>query len=141
MAARTNRSVWIVCHYTGEKGTRFLLAKRSRKANAGGQWNFFGGGVDEGEQPYLSAVRELQEEAGIKAPKQNLNMVASYKAPNGKILMFFSYPMTKPIKPKLNAESSAAKWLSLTKIMALKLHPPTEWFFFNALDKLNREST
>ncbi len=47
------------------KTNRFLLQKRGANITDGGQYDYFGGGVDEGESIVGAAIRELYEEGGI----------------------------------------------------------------------------
>lgn len=46
------------------KGDEVLLVRKTKKIGIG-LWNGFGGGVEEGESPKQSAVRELKEEANL----------------------------------------------------------------------------
>ena len=47
------------------KSNQMLLLKRSDKVSSPHRWDFPGGGVDKGESPEASAVRECLEEAGL----------------------------------------------------------------------------
>lgn len=53
-----------------EKGSgAVLLTRRSGGLrNHAGQWAFPGGGIDEGESPEQTALRELEEEVGLRLP-------------------------------------------------------------------------
>ncbi|MEO5948875.1 MAG: NUDIX hydrolase [Candidatus Saccharimonas sp.] len=46
---------------------KVLLLKRSSKTANPHQWDFPGGGVDRGENPEMSAIREVKEETGLEA--------------------------------------------------------------------------
>lgn len=49
-----------------------LLQKEYRYVTKGYSWEIPGGGIDQGEDPEESAVRELQEETGIELNKNSL---------------------------------------------------------------------
>ena len=57
---------------------KFLTTKRHPDKKAGNQWEFVGGGTFAGETTLQSAVRELQEETGIKAEEQDLKFLSTY---------------------------------------------------------------
>jgi 8-oxo-dGTP diphosphatase len=46
------------------EGGRVLAARRSRPAELAGSWEFPGGKVEPGEDPAVTAVREIEEELG-----------------------------------------------------------------------------
>lgn len=53
--------------YAEQQSGAVLLTRRSGKLrNHAGQWAFPGGGIDEGESPEQTALRELEEEVGLK---------------------------------------------------------------------------
>ncbi|NTW22694.1 8-oxo-dGTP diphosphatase [Candidatus Falkowbacteria bacterium] len=53
-----------------------LLAMKKRGFGAG-KWNGPGGKVEPGEAPEVTAIRELEEEVGLKARPEDLTKVAS----------------------------------------------------------------
>lgn len=57
------------------KENRVLLAMKADKIGKD-CWNGYGGGIDEGESPIQSTVRELREEAGVIAFEGNMKKVA-----------------------------------------------------------------
>lgn len=48
-----------------EQGDRVLIARRPQQAHQGGKWEFPGGKIESGENPWQALARELQEELGI----------------------------------------------------------------------------
>ena len=64
---------------------KFLITKRHPDKKAGNLWEFSGGGTLAGETTKQSAVRELEEETGIKIDESELELFATYqkKNPNG----------------------------------------------------------
>lgn len=57
------------------KNGQVLLAMKTRKIGAG-CWNGYGGGVEDGETIKECAIRELEEESGLKAKQEDLEKVA-----------------------------------------------------------------
>ena len=57
------------------KEGKVLLALKTRKIGAG-CWNGYGGGIENGETPVACAIRELEEESGVKTKSKNLEKVA-----------------------------------------------------------------
>jgi 8-oxo-dGTP diphosphatase len=53
------------------RGDELLFGLR-HGAHGGGTWSFPGGHVDEGERPEASALRELEEETGLRADNPRL---------------------------------------------------------------------
>lgn len=58
-----------------KKGSQILLAFKTKKIGKD-CWNGYGGGIEVGETPKQSAVRELAEEAGVIALLQDLEKIA-----------------------------------------------------------------
>ena len=61
---------------------QFLITKRHPDKKAGNQWEFVGGGTLAGETTTQSAIRELEEETGIKANESELKLFATYQKKN-----------------------------------------------------------
>ena len=107
---------------------RVLVAKRARTSRNGGQWNFFGGGVDRHERPEQTARRELREEAGIHAAISTLVPLAEAST-GGKRNLLFGLVVPGEIKPRLNGESEESRWLGLDDLACHHLlHLPTQRF-------------
>lgn len=59
---------------------KFLMQRRSpNKKNFPNMWSQTGGGVDSGETPLEGALRECKEELGITIPKENIELILSFK--------------------------------------------------------------
>lgn len=61
MSKCVHRVALAILHRSG----RWLVAKRAPHVHLGGQWEFPGGKVLEGETVEAAALRELQEECGV----------------------------------------------------------------------------
>jgi len=76
-------------------GERLLIGKRSDDQ----RWNLPGGHVEEGETPEQGAIRELEEETGIKAKASDLLSLADpqeVKTFTGKVITVHSYLLVLP---------------------------------------------
>lgn len=94
-----------------------LLAKRVESWNGkpvpyGGYWSVFGGTIEEGENPMMCAVRELEEESQIKISITDLKFIKKIIDHN---LEFVFYVTEVPnlINPVLNEEHSEFGWFSI----------------------------
>jgi len=60
-------------HVLVQKGNKYLILKRSADdEDDPGCWDLPGGGIDFGEQPTEAAIRESEEETGVKIAVQNI---------------------------------------------------------------------
>ena len=117
-------SVWVavVCPGTA----RVLLAKRGPKTRNAGRWNFFGGGIDAGEHPEDTALRELAEEAGILSIRDELIYLGDCRT-RSKHNLLFVVTAEAEFEPTINHESQAWSWVAIDDLLALRrLHGPTE---------------
>lgn len=117
-------SVWVavVCSSTH----RVLLARRAPTTRNSGRWNFFGGGLDPGERPHKTALRELKEEAGIDATHQELIVLGEALTPNKRNVLF-ALLQDDEFAPILNGESTHWEWVHMTELShRTDLHQPTE---------------
>lgn len=116
-------SVWVavVCPDSG----RVLLAKRARTTRNANRWNFFGGGVDPGEHPEDTALRELHEEAGIDARLADLIYLGQANT-RAKRNLLYVITAEAEFAPVLNHESQEWRWIALTELIGHPaLHAPT----------------
>jgi 8-oxo-dGTP diphosphatase len=105
---RTSIWVAVVCPST----QRVLLARRAQTTRNAGQWNFFGGGLDDGERPTKAAIRELKEEAGIDAVKADL-IALGEAATATKLNILFGLVVEEEFAPVLNGESTHWEWVKV----------------------------
>jgi 8-oxo-dGTP pyrophosphatase MutT (NUDIX family) len=102
-----------------------LLARRAPTTRNAGQWNFFGGGLNPGERPVRTALRELKEEAGVIASKEDLVELGD-AATFSKRNILFGLKVDEEFAPILNGESTHWEWVNVPGLeMRADLHLPT----------------
>lgn len=101
-------------------GDRTLILQRKN-----GVWEFPGGGVDFGEHPEKAAMRETEEETGLKARNLVLLGITSavYKkdgADKHSVYIIYRGEVDSD-RFKLGPEHSEGRWISLTELEYIKL--------------------
>lgn len=88
---------------------RVLFLRRSKAGDAPGQWCFPGGGIEDGETPVKAAIRELAEEADVRARKKHLTFWTRRCADG---VDFTTYIVRGVVEfdPLLNEEHTAFIW-------------------------------
>ena len=121
MALRT--SIWVAVVSASTR--RVLLARRAPTTRNAGQWNFFGGGLNPGERPIRTALRELKEEAGVIASKEDLVELGD-AATFSKRNILFGLKVDEEFAPILNGESTHWEWVGVPGLETrADLHLPT----------------
>jgi len=97
-----------------------LLAKRVESWNGkpvpyGGYWSIFGGTIEEGENPMMCAVRELEEEAQIKISITDLKFIKKI-IDHDVEFVFYVTEIKSLINPILNEEHSEFGWFSMNTL-------------------------
>ncbi len=113
-----------------EECNSILLGYRSSNA----QWNPntwcpFGGTIEEGELPIETAIREYYEETGISVDSYDITQTPIYtktdKDSYGHLHQMFLYlgMLHTEIDPVINDEHTDYKWVLLTDLFNMNLHP------------------
>jgi len=117
--ATNGQTAWVIVHTSN----KLILGKRSQAVNNPNLWNFFGGHIDPGESAAEAAVRELEEEVGLKVDVGDLKQVANIGG-----AVYFTL--------KVGDASGMRKTNEISKIAAFKLvdlpdnlHAKTQSFF------------
>lgn len=118
---------WAVIYCTATN--KFLMGKRSSKANNGGTWNLFGGRVDNGEHPRQALVRELGEETGMSIKPRHLSKLhtvtrRSRAGGDGRDMHFYVIKAEREFSPRLNREHSDFRWFK-SKQLPSRFNVPT----------------
>lgn len=117
--------------------TKYLLLR------SGGYWDFPKGLVNEGEDPLDSAIRELEEETGLKNPKFTWGKQSLETAPYGqhkKIARYYLGEMLQPIpeiklpiNPELgHPEHDEFRWCSYQeakKLLGARVGAILQWAY------------
>jgi 8-oxo-dGTP diphosphatase len=107
-----------------------LLGKRSRRVQDGGTWSGFGGAIEQGEEPWATARRELAEEiTGV----ENYRRGGSHVADDGcgwRYTTFLARVELKGnglprvrINPAAGWETDKLRWILASEVRNLRLHP------------------
>lgn len=111
--------VWVVI----DEYTLFLQKARTSKY-APLQWAPVGGKIDVGEDPLLAAIRETEEEAGIKLDTNEVYQLAKLYVRDPKLdFIYFMYHAPLAIKPviRLSDEHIEYQWIKLLDALKLDL--------------------
>lgn len=119
------QTAWVIL-FTSDK---LILGKRAPTSSNPNQWNFFGGGVDEGESPVEAAVRELKEEAHVSVTSGQLKKIAEIGNAT-----YFSCKVDNAGTASASKEISKVKSFKLVDLPD-NLHSKTQ-NFFDKLDNL-----
>lgn len=102
-----------------EKDGKILLQLRDNKPNIlyPNHWGTFGGGVEKGETPKQTAVREIEEEIGVILSEADLEFFYEFEDPNGIVYVFKAeFPQGGIINLR---EGKEARFFSKEEIMNL----------------------
>jgi|TARA_R110000765_G_scaffold160504_3_gene264780 8-oxo-dGTP pyrophosphatase MutT (NUDIX family) len=101
-----------------------LLAKRVESWNGkpvpyGGYWSIFGGTIEEGENPMMCAVRELEEESEIKISITDLKFIKKI-IDHDVEFVFYVAEVSSLINPVLNEEHTEFGWFSIDALSSFQ---------------------
>lgn len=102
-------------------GQSILLAKRVKywgedktPVPFGDYWSLFGGSIEEGETPIVTAQRELFEESGIYL---DLSRIKYFDSIESNITLHIHFAeLNNIIDPKLNEEHTQHGWFNMEKL-------------------------
>ena len=120
------------------KDGKYLMMKRSdKKKYAPGRIQAFGGKVDQDENPYAAAIREVKEEAGIEIQNLKLEAVVlelqhEKELPVNWLVFYFSADY-KSGEVKVNEEGEL-KYLSAEELKKAYLFPSVKSIIDNILN-------
>lgn len=101
---------------------KYLLMRRSMHAkNRPNQWDLPGGKVEQDEDPNEAVLRELEEEAGIKASKPRILMVHSQVKEEVHVVTLLYVGNTEATEVELSDEHTEYMWLSAQEINDLEI--------------------
>jgi 8-oxo-dGTP diphosphatase len=113
---------------------RILLTRLSARAHRPGAWTLPGGGVDHGEAPTDTVVREVAEETGLVASVDRLldahSVALTGTAPSGRtedfhgIQLIFGVTVDHDVEPRVletGGTTDAARWIPIDEVRAGEL--------------------
>ncbi len=114
-----------------KKDDKYLILHRSPKAKVfPNYWDFPGGKLEPGEEPFDGIEREVMEETGIKIKAKKVlgKYEMEYK---GDWLKFVVYQVDvlSELKIELSHEHTEYKWLTKDEILKLKIEPYISMYF------------
>lgn len=123
------------------KDEKVLMFKRSEKASKfPGFWIGPGGHIDHNEDAILAAVREVNEEAGVKVDLDDIKLKAialHHHLDRGEVWVSFVFLTT--IKENQNTGNKSvegnARWIPLEELMSMEdVFPPSKFYFDHVLN-------
>lgn len=110
-----------------EQSLEFLLLKRAEGEKYDGQWRMIGGKVKEGEVHWKAALRELNEETGLKPAIfwtiPSLNHFYEWNTDEILLIPAFAAEINSSDSITLNKEHSTAKWFDIREATKLIIWP------------------
>lgn len=98
------------------QGNKILLGMKKRGFGAG-QWNGFGGKLNEGESMHDAALREIQEEVGITPQDLDERGVLTFEfEQDPKVLEVHIFSVTKFSGEPVETEEMKPQWFDTDKI-------------------------
>lgn len=118
-----------------------LMFKRSESKKAfPGWWAVPGGHIDEGENPLAAAIRETEEETGIRlsASGVQLKFIATHHHIDRKeqwiVFGFLAKVTQKPVQ-LLQTHEGTAQWIEKSALIAMEnVLPPVKYYFEHVLN-------
>lgn len=122
-----------------DKRGHVLLIRRSKNSKRPGVWEYPAGHIESGEAPFFAAIRECQEETGLKPllfPKH-----LTLETDSGLAAMYLGLiPKSKPAITLEPSEHDRSGWVKHTNLKHIptvaKTHPDMVKNFLHLLRKL-----
>jgi len=115
---------------------RVLLQRRRPGRHMAGLWEFPGGKVEPGEAPEAALARELAEELGIEAQRDDLRPACFASAPNGAAhMLLLLYLCRRWRGDPAPLDASALQWASPAEMRGLDM-PPADRPLIDLLERL-----
>ena len=91
---------------------RLLLAQRSHRVLQPGTWGTIGGALDQGENPAMAVVREVEEEIGFRVQHEDLHLCYVFRDQRSGFTYYnYSVLIDEEQQPTPNWEVSNHAWI------------------------------
>ncbi|MGV8169628.1 MAG: NUDIX domain-containing protein [Candidatus Nanoarchaeia archaeon] len=113
-----------------QKDGKFLLVKRSNYTEIfPGFWDFPGGGIEPGETPEQTVVREVREETSLEINPGREIKQAIFRKDEREVLVHYFTPAIVSGTLKLSSEHTDYVWVKKEEIKTLNAVPSVGLFF------------
>lgn len=103
-----------------EEQIEFLICKRSQYTVYPGQWRMIGGKVQRNETRWQAAIRELEEETGVRPVRfwtlPSLNHFYDHEADTVRLIPAFAARLPEDSRIALDEEHDEYKWIAVDEI-------------------------
>jgi 8-oxo-dGTP pyrophosphatase MutT (NUDIX family) len=115
----------LLLHRVGAGGAEVLLQHRAVWSHHGGTWGTPGGALHAGEPPHEGALREAEEELGLRPDDVVLGATSVDDHGGWSYTTVLARPVRQlePGDLRLNGESEGAAWFLLEDLSTVALHP------------------
>lgn len=118
----------LLVHRPGADGPELLLQHRAVWSHHGGTWGTPGGALHAGESPERGALREVEEELGLRPEDLHLGPSSVDDHGGWSYTTVLARPV-RDIEPReliLDGESDGVAWIALGDLVSVPLHPGFE---------------
>jgi len=112
------------------QNSRVLLARRAIHKPQGGAWEFPGGKIETGEDPFTALKRECAEELAINVIEAKHLIITKQAYPEFKVELD-AWQITKFSGAPIGAEGQEIKWVNLNELKSY-LMVAADWAIINA---------
>ncbi len=99
------------------KKDEMILLGMKKRGFGEGRWNGFGGKVEEGETIIEAAIREMEEESGLKAEElEEKGIILFHFLDTGKLLEVHIFDVLKYSGEITETEEMSPKWFNIREI-------------------------
>jgi len=118
----TIKTVHVVAGVIRDDRGRILVSRRHDGSHQGGLWEFPGGKLDPGEEPFAGLVRELAEELGIEVCAAVPLIEIRHDYPDRSVLLDV-WQVERYEGEAVGLEQQPLRWVSPDELLKLEMPP------------------